>query len=256
MAMARASFSRLQFYKNCPKAYNFKYNLKIEELDRPVMLDKQGNPKPHANERGSTIHEAMDDYINARRDDLIPELLDIKDEVNAARALKTANPAQVVTEQKWFFDELWNMIEVPPNQTFPEKYHLVIIIDLLIFNKDFTSCQVIDLKSGKRYRNEVKHAKQTQLYAVATAIRYPDLKNLVTELWYCDLGLIHTKPFTGQQALAFKRYWDNEMSEMADDVLFDHKAAQNTCMFCAYGPTEHSNKWVNKTGDCTDGRSK
>lgn len=256
MTMARASFSRLQFYKNCPKAYNLKYNLRLPELERPVMLDRQGNPKPHANERGSIIHEAMDDYINSKRNDLLPELLDIGEEINEARALKTKCPDRVITEQKWFFDEEWNSIFPEEGKEFPEHYHLVIIIDLLIFSHDFKKCQVIDLKSGKRYRNEVKHAKQTQLYAVATAIKYPDLENLVTELWYCDLGLIHTKPFTNQQALAFKRFWDNEMAEMSEDVLFDHKAASNTCMFCAYGPTEHSNKWVNKTGDCTDGRSR
>lgn len=256
MTMARASFSRLQFYNNCPKAYNFKYNLKIAELERPVLLDNKGNPKPHANVRGSMIHEAMDDYINAKRDDLIPELLDIKDEVNEARTLKSLNPEQVVTEQKWFFDENWNNIPVPEGQDFPEKYHLVIIIDLLIFNKSFTEAQVIDLKSGKRYRNEIKHAKQTQLYAVAAATKFPNLAKLVTELWYCDLGLRHTKPFTRNQALAFKENWDNQMVEMAEDVLFEHKAAPNTCMFCAYGPEVHSNKWVNKTGDCTDGRRK
>lgn len=40
---------------------------------------------------------------------------------------------------------------------------------------------LIDLKTGKRDHNEIKHAEQIQLYQL-----YPGLQQVTTELWYLD----------------------------------------------------------------------
>jgi len=241
------------YYRNCPLAYKFKYIDKIVPLERPVQKDKKGNIKPHANERGSMIHQAMDDYINQRRPDLIPELLNIKDSIEEAKQLKIDDPERVVTEQKWYFDPDWNMIEWDDPDSHPPEYHALIIIDLIIFDENFTSARIIDLKSGKRAYNEQKHAKQLQFYSVGAIYKYPMLERLSTELWYCDLELIHPKKLTKFQANNFRQFWDDSMDEMAMDTEFKPRACRHSCKFCEYGPEEHSNQWLNKTGDCSVG---
>ena len=251
--MARASFSRMMYYKNCPLAYKFKYIDKIAPLERPQKKDKKGNPLPHANERGSMIHEAMDDYINDRRQDIIPELLDIQDNIVWAKDIMQKIPERVSTEQKWYFDPDWNPIEHDDPNTHPVDYQALIIIDLMVFNEDFNAADVIDLKSGKRAYNEQKHAKQLQFYSVGAVKKFPILENLNTQLWYCDLGLIHPKKLTRFQASNFTRYWEELMDEMATDITFTPRSNRYSCRFCEYGPKEHSNQWVNKTGDCSCG---
>ena len=60
---------------------------------------------------------------------------------------------------------------------------------------------VIDYKTGKRWGNEVKHAQQTQLYALGTALRYDEIQNVYTELWYLDLDELVSMSMTRSQAL-------------------------------------------------------
>ena len=240
---AKASFSRLQYYSNCPKAYKFKYIDKISELERP-----QSKTGEHANTRGSRIHEAADDYINGRCSDLIPELHSFKEEFASARLINLATPDLVSTEQFWTCDDTWT----PTNPEYDDKYWLVTIVDLLIFtNKEKTNARVIDFKSGKIWGNEVKHATQLQLYAVAAFTRYPTLESISAELWYVDKA---KKPkatvYTRDQAMRFQRYWNTRIKTMQEDTDFTAKPHMQSCMFCNYGKAEHNNQWLNKTGDC------
>jgi hypothetical protein len=126
---------------------------------------------------------------------------------------------------------------------------------LLIFNEDFTKAKIIDLKSGKVH--PVKHGSQTQLYALFTTIEYPKLENLTTELWYCDQdGKIVQKDFTKKKILALFNYWDRRIMQLLNDKTYHSKPSEPACMFCEWGFTEHSNKWVNKLGHCQDSLDK
>jgi CRISPR/Cas system-associated exonuclease Cas4 (RecB family) len=248
------SFSRLSVYGDCPLHAKLKFLDKIPELERPVNPKPTYNPNTgeieHANERGSRIHESADDFINKRTDLLIPELQAFKTEFASARLLKSANPDLIETEQTWAFDEKWGLLN-PSYKVNPYPY-LRIIIDLLIFtNSDRTHARVIDFKSGKRRNNEIKHASQTQLYGTAAFKRFPQLETITTELWYVDTEKEPVKTeFTRAQCLRFEAFWDRKMKKMTEDTEFKAKPHIRTCMFCPYGKKEHSNKWVNKSGDC------
>lgn len=267
--MSRASFSRLEYYNNCPLAFKYKYVDKIAPLSGPEQYDKDGNVKPPAWQRGSIIHQAMDDYINGVRDDLIPELKSLSMEINNAKKLKQTDPDRVLTEQNKYFDlnyELIDMDSLPEDQKTvhphsgdiqPLNYHVLVIIDVLVFNEDFTEATVIDLKSGKRNNNEVKHKKQTQLYALFTSIEYPQVQNLVTQLWYCDLsGYVHQEEYTKDKILEYFNFWDRKVMQLLNDTDHLARPSEKSCFFCEYGLPQHSNKWVNKLGRCDDSKDK
>jgi len=258
--MAQASYSRLDYYKNCALAFNHKYVHKTATLAEPEHKDKAGNVKDPAWKRGSIIHQAMDDYINDRTQVLRPELYDLRFEIEEARALKLSDPSRVLTEQNKFFDTDYKPIDMQalsPDQLSvtsagdpcPKDYHVLVIIDLLIFSEDGTSAKVIDLKSGRVH--SVKHSSQTQLYALFVAVEYPKVTDLTTQLWYCDQnGKITSKDYTRKQVMIYMNFWNRLITKMHTDTSFLPNPHEQNCMFCNYGLREHSNKWVNKTGDC------
>ena len=258
--MAQASFSRLDYHNNCPLAFKFKYVDKRVPLDAPEQKDRFGNVKPPAWKRGSIIHQNMDDYINKRTDILLPELFDLRFEIEEAKNLKAEYPERVLTEQNKYFDLDYNLIDLdslPEDQKSitsggdpcPLHYHLLIIIDLLIFSEDFKHAYVIDLKSGKEY--PVKHGSQTQLYGLFTAIEYPEVETITTKLWYCDkAGLTRTKEFPRDKIMKYFNFWDRKINAMHTDNVFRPNPHEKNCMFCNWGLERHSNKWVNKDGSC------
>jgi len=264
--MARASYSRLAYYNNCQYAYKLKYIDKVPPLDGPVQKDRQGNIKPPAWQRGSVIHQAMDDYINGKEERLLPELYDLRTEIDDARKLKTEYPDRVLTEQNKYFDTDFNLIDMDKlseeektvtsgGDPCPLEYHALIIIDLLIFNEDFKHATIIDLKSGKEH--PVKHGSQTQMYALFTSLEYPEVKNFTTQLWYCDQsGKITQRMYSKHDIQAYFNFWNTRISAMANDEAFYSRPSETACMFCEYGPEKHSNKWVNKTGTCSEGMDK
>lgn len=258
--MAQASFSRLEYFHNCPLAFKFKYVDRLVPKDAPVLKDRQGNVKAPAWKRGSLIHQHMDDYINSKTDVLLPELYDLRFEIDAARELKITHPDRVLTEQNKFFDLDYNLIDMDAlsdnekgvtsgGDPCPLHYHVLIIIDLLIFSEDFKHATVIDLKSGRIHG--VKHAAQTKLYALFTAIEYPTIENITTQLWYCDQsGKIQSRDFTREKIMYSMNFWNKRIGAMHVDTDFIPRPHEQNCMFCEWGDPKFNNKWINRTGDC------
>lgn len=238
------SFSRLKYYQDCPLAAKFRYVDKLEVLARPVS-DKITE---HANDRGSRIHLAAEHFINDQTSDLVPELMSFKNEFAELRILKRADPDLIQTEELWTCDENWT----PTNSRYDIEPYLRVIIDIFVFkDKERTKARIIDIKTGKIFGNEVKHAAQLQLYAVTAFTRFPELEEVSAELWYVDKAKApKITPITRSQAERFQIYWTNRMKEMCEDTVFKPRPHAHTCKFCEYGAKEHSNKWVNKTGDC------
>jgi len=249
---ARASFSKLSYYKNCPYAYKLKYLDKTQTLPRPAScIGKTGEA---ANDRGSRVHEAADDYINSRRDDLVPELIKYRDQFKTIREIATNQPDLVHTEQKWTFNPDWKVTDA----AIDKDYELLAIIDIFIFDDDTKAkARVIDIKTGKKFNNEVKHATQTQLYQLTAFKRYPTLESVTTELWYVDQK--HgptTNTFSRAQGERFTSSWQRRIDEMKNDTEFKARPHERSCAFCDWGLKEHSNKWIDKTGDCKLSRDK
>lgn len=235
------SFSRLSFYKNCPYAAKLKYVDRRPELERPAPV----RGKEHANDRGSRIHSAAEEYINGDRDDLIYELTHFEDELEACRIMKSQHPDRVLAEELWLFDQNW----VPTEDQ--NKIWLRVIADLQVWSHDRKHMWLVDIKTGKRDRNEVKHGQQLQLYQLAAFMRYPELETVTASLWYIDQNLRIDTPFTRERGLKYFPIWNNQAQYMCQDREFKAKPSEYRCRFCPYGGQD--NKWVKKTGDCEFG---
>lgn len=169
---SNASYSRLKFFKNCRFAFKLKYIDKIPENDRPVQLDKFGNAKPNAAERGSLIHDAAEKYVKSptKIKAIMPELLDVREQLESARIAYNLNASDstnddtspihnplVRTEEPWFYNvyhdpknartpTVWERINttegddncVPLDERgFPKDgYSIVVIIDQLRFDAE------------------------------------------------------------------------------------------------------------------------
>ena len=108
-----------------------------------------------------------------------------------------------------------------------------------------TTIVVNDYKTGKRWGNEVKHAQQTQLYALGAVLRYNEIQHVYTELWYLDLDELVSMSMTRSQALRFFRGWDDRNSMMLACVNFEPKPSKLACRWCPYSKKG--------TGHCTVG---
>jgi len=243
MMLKAWSFSRMSLYESCPKRAKLQYIDKIEELPREL----QPGQTEFANDRGSRIHEAAELYVKGEIDEFIPELTYYKEELEFLRLLKSQEPDRVVPEEMWCFDDTWG--EVATDDF--DNIWLRVISDLFVWLDDKTVC-IVDLKTGKRYGNELKHGQQLTLYALATAMKFPQVETIYTELWYLDLNEINQRKFTAQQARQFLRNWNDRALTLTSDDEFLAKPSRSSCMFCPYKQPVHDNKWVKGTGDCNE----
>lgn len=245
------SFSRLEVYKNCPRQAKLKYVSRCTEAPRP----KPVKGKEHANERGSRVHDNAENYVLSKEDTLCTEAKYFEDELLCLRIMKECHPERVQTEEMWLFDKDWNVLP-PETSDDPETRKTIwlrIIADLQIWNHEMTTCQIIDYKTGKRDRNEIKHGKQLQLYQLAGFMRYPKLQHVKASLWYIDLNLQIDTPFTREKGLKYFSIYNDQAITMCADTEFEVRASAYRCRFCPFGPIQTSNKWINKTGDCPHG---
>jgi len=232
------SFSRLAVYEQCPHRAKLQYIDKIRELPRP----DPGPGKEHANDRGSRVHDETEQYVLGNREDIPLESLNFKAELEHLKLLY--KDGCVTTEQLWTFDDTWT----PSNPEDKESIWLRVILDGMVFLDNETGI-VIDYKTGKRFRNEVKHAQQGQLYMLSAFIRYPELQEVTVEFWYLDQDEIYQMTYSREQGMRFLKLWNNKMTKMTSDEIFPKKANTSSCRFCPYKTGEIWKKAMG-TGDC------
>lgn len=243
------SNSRLDTFETCNLRAKLAYIDKVQEVPRPPPP----NGKEHANDRGSRLHTRAENFINGDEDKFCIELSNFKPELYKLREMKAKDPTSVICEGGWAFNKDW--VPVPYKRedytswkAFKESIWARIIIDILVF-KSPTEAVVIDLKSGKRFGNEIKHAKQVQLYQLAAFLRYPQLEKITTELWYLDQDeLPPPQVFTRKQGLRFFPRINARALEMTTATIFEASPSEHRCKFCPY--QTGGNKWITGTGDC------
>lgn len=218
------SFSKLGDFEKCKFLCWLKHDQKIPEPERPLPKGKT----EHANDRGSRIHDAAEHYVDGTGP-LIPELMKFEDHFLKLRKLYDCG--QVELEGEWGMDEEW---EIAPWKS----AWLRLKLDLLVHENEYHAV-VADYKTGRKFGNEVKHAQQLQLYALVTFLRYPELEEVTSEIWYLDTDEITTQKFTRDQSLRFKQSFDKRGRALTTCDEWPANANKFTCQWCLYGP-EHS----------------
>lgn len=224
------SFSKLGDFEKCKKYFWLKHEEKIPEPERPLPPGKT----EHANDRGSRIHDGAERFVNGTGP-FIQELKEFQPEFEHLRHLYTKG--KVSLEGEWGMDKDW---EVTPWS----GAWLRLKLDALCFASD-QEAVVIDYKTGRKFGNEVKHAQQTQLYALCTFLRYPALEVVHAELWYTDAKELTLATFTREQSLRFKRSFNKRGESIVDCTSWPANPNKFSCQWCPYGP--------DGTGHCPEG---
>ena len=222
MTISSWSHSKLGDFEKCKFLAWLKHDQKIPEPERPL---KPGQTE-HANDRGTRIHQHAEDYVTGKVDAQIPEMREFAQEFDHLRRLY---PSGIVSlEGEWAVNRDW----VPTD--WRTGWHRSKVDAIVLPNKH--SAIVIDYKSGKRFGNEVKHAEQTQLYALNAVLRYPELEEVTTELWYLDVKELIAATFTRAQILRFKANFDRRGRALTECTDFPPNPNVYSCKWCQYGP--------------------
>ncbi len=229
------SHSRLSDFELCKFKTKLKVVDAIPEPPRPLPPGKT----EHANDRGTRIHMGAELFVRGGVE-LIDELQWFRAEFEHLRGLFA--DGMVSLEGEWAFDEEWSPVAWMSSDCWCR-----IKCDVVVFVDEGTAI-VIDVKSGKRFYNEVKHAEQMKLYVLGAFLKYPKLERVVVELWYTDLDELHAEEYTREQAMQFLQSFANRGRTLTTELDFPPNPNRFSCKWCPYKPTH-----LGGTGHCSVG---
>ena len=215
------SFSKLKDFGKCKLMYKIKHIDRVPEPARPLPPGKL----EHANDRGSRIHDSAEQYVRDKAV-FIPELTKFKLEFEHLKHL--FGQGKVVMEQEWGHDKDWN---IAPWKT----AWLRLKLDIMVHVSEVEAV-VIDIKTGKKFGNEITHAQQLQLYALVAFLRFPKLEIVHSENWYTDIDDITQNTFTRDQSLRFKRSFNTQGQAITNCLDWPANPNRFSCQWCPYGP--------------------
>lgn len=225
------SFSRLQDFEKCKLSYKIKHLDRIPEPDRVL---KPGQ-KEFANDRGTRVHEAAEQFVRGLGP-FIPEMKKFEQEFNQLRRLFIAGKVEM--EESWAHDVDWEIAEWKTGW-------LRLKLDVMVHASD-TVAVVIDLKTGRKFGNEVKHAQQVQLYALIAFLRYPLLEVVHSELFYLDVDDITSQTYTRDQALRFRHSFNKRATALTQNEVWTANPNKFSCMWCPWMDTGHCTVGIKK----------
>lgn len=225
MAITSWSHSKLSTFEGCKYRAFLLYEQKIPEPARPLPEGKS----EHANDRGTRIHQAAEDYVRGIRPDLIPELGRFEYQIELLAEM--FQDGIVDMEGEWAVDMEWAPAD------WNTGWHRA-KVDVIVHHSD-THATVIDYKSGRKFGNEVKHGEQMALYALNACVRFPKLESVTTELWYVDQKegqntSIITWP--RHRALQNREKFHQRGLAITTATAFPPNPNIHSCKWCMYGP--------------------
>lgn len=209
------------------KAWSFSALMEFEGCPYRSFLKRIGGakePSGPAADRGSQLHKAIEDYIQGEVGELVKDVKKHREFITELRE-DFAN-AIVEVEGDWGFTRAWAVTGWMEKDTWAR-----IKLDAIKHEND-TSALVIDWKSGKKFGNELKHAFQLMIYAVATFKRYPQLEFVQGEMRYIDTGEELIGKYTRQDAERFLPKIEMRALEMTTATEFPPKPSKHNCKWC------------------------
>lgn len=217
------SFSKLGVFESCP------YRYKLQHIDRVPDLQ----PKTAA-DRGTAIHQEAEDYVTGKSD-FTHNLRFFKADLTALREHHAKG--RVICEEEWAFDRNWHVTD------WKAGWLRLKCDGVCHLNK--THVAIIDHKTGKRFGNEIKHARQLQLYALCALIRYPNVEMVTCELWYLDQNELASFVMHRKQLKKYLQVFDRDGRSVTDAKSYPPRANIDSCKYCPYSPS--------KQGECPHG---
>ena len=213
-----SSFSRLTDYEACPRKAKLKYSDKIPE---PPQKD---SPL----ERGTRIHEQIEQYIRGELDQLPADSEGAEPYASIFRQDYQADPTTLLQEQMWLFDQHWTPVDSFDDTIWIAK------LDVCKFIEDGLEAQIVDWKSGKKQGNEVKHADQIKTYVISAFARFENLTHVSCLLRYTDVKEESIIEMTRGQAMPFVPRLEARIAKMLNDTLCYPNPSVNHCRYCPF----------------------
>lgn len=211
------SYSRLKDYEQCPYKAFLKYSEK-----RPDTSDRT------AANRGTMIHDAAEQFVRGEG----PAIDEMKHFMNDFEEVaELYQEGKVEVEQDWGFTQDWT-----PTGWHDDDVWCRMKLDQFIWVDDErTAARARDLKSGKKYGNEISHNQQGQLYTIGSFLRYPTLQAVSCEFLYLDQKAETKKQYTREKAMKLWPRWHERALAMTEATSFPPKPNKINCRFCPYG---------------------
>jgi RecB family exonuclease len=201
------SWSRAKTYSQCP------FKLKCSAIDRIK------EPESEAQLEGKRVHKLAEDFLLGRIE-FPKELAFFKDDYEALRNcgedLKVEYPItfrEDLSETTWFAKDAW----------------LRVRFDAFVWNDDGTAV-VIDLKTGKVRKEDLE---QCELFALAVFLRYPEIEEVTSELWYTINGSAPSAVHSRKDLGILKAKWFGKAERMMADTEF-LPTPNNLCGWCFF----------------------
>lgn len=270
------SHSRVVTFEQCKYRAYLLYDQRVQEPERPLPPGKT----EHANDRGTRVHDGCEKYVRGDIDAMpIEARKNFGPEMERMRQLYKHGIVSLEGEwgmnrnwEPWDWRGQWVETAAMAGETFekvtalPARSQAGIVylvgkkfwtwvpawlrlkLDALVFESKYKAI-AIDYKTGKKFGNELKHGEQLQLYQLVTFLRYPELEEVTTELWYFDADDLTQKSFTRDQGLRFQRSWDKRGNTITTATAFPPNGNVHSCKWCYLGERDggagicKSGKW-------------
>jgi PD-(D/E)XK nuclease superfamily len=209
------SFSRYDTYFKCP------YRAKLQYVDRrPVPANPQAD-------RGTMLHGNAQDFVAGKSDDLHTDLNHFNNELRRLRQMNVGGQP-VIIEEEWAWTQDFGRV------CGWSEYDAWVRMKLDFYTKlEPTTALVVDLKTGKKAGNEIKHTEQGQLYGVGVVLREPDIKKVVVEFWYPDQKDTMPTTYSVDQIMRFVPTWV-ERGRKVTSGQYPPRPNKFSCKWCPF----------------------
>lgn len=212
------SFSRYDTWSKCP------WRAKLQYIDHAPIPDS-----PHA-DRGTMLHEQAQDWVAGKRDDLHADLLTFETELAALK--QRYQLGQVTMEHEW----AWTHSFAKACAWDADDAWVRMKLDFCV-SLSPTHALIVDLKTGKKSGNEIKHTEQGQLYTVAVMLKEPEVEVVDVEFWYSDQDDTTKNRYTAAQAAPLLKAWTDRGIKVTSGS-YPPRPNIFSCKYCPYRQVE------------------
>lgn len=218
------SHSRIETHIDCPRKAKYKFIMRMKE------------PGSIAMDRGSEIHQQLDDYISRRIDEVpvLKKAPKVEAFVNVLR-----NIPECMTEKQYAFDQNWQLVE-----WFSPDVYFRVVYDVVLYEPEQKTVLLVDHKTGKYY---AKHQDQMREYAFCAFCIWPDVEEVSVRFLYLDLDKVqhgHCEPFRRDKDFdTLKGCVEARCARVRNDTVFPTRPGPK-CNWCHFrrsngGPCDH-----------------
>ncbi len=209
--MTAKSYTQVSSYEKCPKQYSFRY------VER-IKVDRVKSP---AAERGTIIHQSIEDYMNGKATHVHPEIASYEE------WLGDLKKDGAKSELSFCLNDMWE----PVDWNSPEGY-IRGYIDLIYDDYAGDGLILYEFKTGKKYDD---HPIQGHLYSVAARILYSrTVINVITV--YLDLKENVEIDYKGSYSVD-KYLWSARIDKLDADPYYAPRPGPY-CNWCDYAKSK------------------